>query len=145
MSTERTILLVEDNEDDVLLMKLALEEAGISNTVHVVETVNQAIDYLSGNARFSDRSTYPLPRLLFVDLLLPGRPGHDLLRWMQAREEFADVVRAVVTGSVDPADMRTAYELGANCYFQKPLTVEQLTGPARNIRMLLSVPTLAAA
>ena len=142
---ERTILLVEDNEDDVILMKLALEEAGIGNPVHVVETVNRAIDYLDGQSEFSDRSTYPLPRVLFVDLILPGKSGHDLLRWMQAREEFADIVRAVLTGSLDPADMRTAYDLGANCYFQKPLTVDQLTGPSRNIRMLLSVPTLAAA
>ncbi len=144
-SMEKTILLVEDSEDDIILMKFALEEAGIRNPVHAVETVNRAIEYLCGHAEFSDRSTYPLPQVLFVDLLLPGKSGHDLLQWMQAREEFGDIVRAVLTGSADPADMRRAYELGANCYFQKPLTADQLTGPARNIRMLLAGPALVPA
>jgi len=142
---DKAILLVEDNEDDVILMKFALEEAGIRNPVHVVETADRAMAYLSGERQFGDRSTFPLPQVLFVDLLLPpGRSGHDLLRWMQPREELSDVVRAVLTGSLDPADMRRAYELGANCYFQKPLTVGQLTSPARNIRMLLSGRTLVA-
>jgi CheY-like chemotaxis protein len=142
---ERTILLVEDNEDDVIMMKFALEEAGIPNPVHVLETVDLAMHYLGGKGEFADRSTCPLPRVLFVDLLLPGKPGHELLCWMQSRPDLSDIVRAVVTGSLDPADMRKAYELGANCYFQKPLTVEQLTGPSRNIRMLLCGPSLMAA
>jgi CheY-like chemotaxis protein len=142
---EKGILVVEDNEDDVILMKFALEEAGIHNPVHVIETADRAMHYLAGEREFVDRSTYPLPRVIFVDLLLPGKSGHDLLSWMKSREELSDVVRAVLTGSLDPADMGRAYELGANCYFQKPLTVEQLTAPARNIRMLLCGPVLAEA
>src|SRR5690349_5987960 len=96
------ILLVEDNEDDVLLMKLALEEAGIRNPVRVLETADAAIRYLSGTAEFTDRARFPLPRVVFLDLMLPGKPGHELLRWMQPREDLAQIVRAVLTGSENP-------------------------------------------
>src|SRR5215471_3730206 len=105
-------------------MKLVLEEAGIRNPVHTVDKADAAIRYLAGEGEFASRDRFPLPRVIFVDLMLPGKPGHEILRWMQTREELAPIVRAVLTGSVNPEDMKRAYDLGANCYFQKPLTVE---------------------
>src|SRR5262245_16434115 len=121
------ILLVEDSEDDVILTKCALEDAGIANAVHDVANTNQAIAYLSGLGVFKDRTTYPLPCVVFIDLWLPGKSGHELLAWMAQQPALKHIVRVVLTGSENPADAKKARELGANAYVTKPLTVDQLT------------------
>ena len=71
MTANRTILLVEDNKDDVFLMKRALQSARIVNPVVVVETGQEAMDYLAGAGKFADRERYPLPAVVFLDLKLP--------------------------------------------------------------------------
>src|SRR5690242_1110188 len=71
MTNNRVILLVEDNEDDVRIMKRALKEAQVSNPLFVVEDGQQALDYLAGQGKFSDRSQWPMPALVFLDLKLP--------------------------------------------------------------------------
>jgi len=131
------ILLVEDNPDDVILIQCALEDAGIANPLHVVEDGEKAMAYLSGEGEYGDRDVYPLPRVIFLDLNLPGKSGHDVLEWMAGQESLDGIVRVVITGSDEPADLKRAYERGANSYFRKPLTIEQLTGPGRNLRMVL--------
>jgi len=136
------ILLVEDNEDDVILIKDALERAGVTNPVHVVGTASAAVNYLSGKGEFSDRKLYPVPKVVFLDLKLPGESGHNVLQWMAKQEKLKGIVRVVLTGSDDPSDLKKAYELGANSYFRKPLTAQQLTDPSRNLRMLLE-PSMA--
>src|SRR5438874_1241975 len=118
------ILLVEDSEDDVFLIEYTLEDAGILNPVHVVESGEEAIAYLSASGKYSDRHEFPLPRVVFLDLKLPGKSGHDVLKWMAQQEFLNDVVRVVLTGSDDPQDLKKSYDLGANAYLTKPLTPE---------------------
>ena len=140
------VLLVEDNENDALLTKAALFDAGVSSPVHVVSTAEEAFAYLSGVGKYADRTSFPIPKVMFVDLKLPGKSGHEVLRWILRREEFRHVLRVVLTGSDDPMDRKLAYDLGANSYLEKPVTTEQITGPSRNLRMLLATrPTMAAA
>jgi CheY-like chemotaxis protein len=139
MDNLRSLLLVEDNEDDVLLVRSVLEVARIRNPVHVASDFQQAISYLSGKGRYANREEYPLPVLVFLDLKLPGKSGHEILKWMQEQESLRDVLRVVLTGSEDPEDLRLCYQFGANCYFIKPLTVEQLTDPIRNLQIMLSI------
>ena len=71
----RTLLLVEDAEDDVLFMKRALKKAGITNPLQVVGDGQQAMDYLAGKGAFADRRQHPLPILMLLDLKLPQVPG----------------------------------------------------------------------
>lgn len=68
MTTNRAILLVEDNKDDVFLMQRALQSARIVNPLIVVETGQEAMDYLSGAGKFADRDSYPMPAVVFLDL-----------------------------------------------------------------------------
>jgi CheY-like chemotaxis protein len=137
---------VEDNDDDVLLTKCALLDAGLSNPVHVVSTAEEAVAYLSGEGKYSDRNTFPIPKVMFVDLKLPGKSGHEVLKWIHGREELRHVLSVVLTGSDDPNDRKLAQDLGANCYLEKPVTTEQLTGPSRNLFMILAaVPAKTAA
>ena len=132
------ILLVEDNEDDVILLRCALEDAGLNNPVHVVESAEGAMAYLTGSGDYADRDLHPMPAVVFVDLTLPGRPGHELLGWMSVSEHLRHIPRVVLTGSDDPRDLKRAYEFGVNCYLRKPLTLKQLTGPSRNLYALLA-------
>ena len=121
-----SILLVEDSEDDVILIQYTLEEAGLGNPLHVVDSGEEAIAYLSAKGKYRDRQQFPLPRVVFLDLKLPGKSGHDVLKWMAQQECLNGVIRLVLTGSDDPEDLKKSYDLGANGYLTKPLTPEQL-------------------
>src|SRR5262245_54836563 len=83
--TRLPILLIEDNENDVLFMNLALEQAGVTNPVHVVKDGQEALDYLGGTSGHADRVKYPLPYLVVLDLKLPYVMGLDVLKWMRER------------------------------------------------------------
>jgi CheY-like chemotaxis protein len=133
-----SVLLVEDNNNDALLVKCTLEDAGIPNPVHTVETAEQAMEYLAGSEKYADRVLYPLPSAVFVDLKLPGKSGHDLLKWMNEKQELRHILKVVLTGSNDPAGRRIAFELGANCYLEKPITKQQLIEPSRSLWMVLT-------
>jgi CheY-like chemotaxis protein len=137
MGHESCILVVEDSPDDALLMECVMRDAGIRSEVRVVGSADEAIAYLTGAGPYSDRKLFPVPQLAFIDLKLPGKSGHDLLEWMKTQEMLKGLVKVVLTGSDDPRDLKKAYDLGANSYLKKPLTGEQLSGPSRNILMLL--------
>jgi CheY-like chemotaxis protein len=132
------MLLVEDNPDDVFLMQAALEKAGIDNPLHTVADAETAIDYLSGTGAFADRDAYPLPAVLFLDLKLPRKSGHDVLAWMRKQDHLKGVVVLVLTGSDDLSDVNKSYALGANGYLRKPPTPDQLVGPCKGLRSVLT-------
>ena len=121
-----TILLVEDNEDDAFFMSQALKDAGITNPLKHVEDGQAAIDYLSGTGKFSDREKNPLPMVVFLDLKMPMKSGHDVLAWIRAQPQFEKLVVIVLTSSNEERDLKRAYELGANSYVVKPPTAKQL-------------------
>jgi CheY-like chemotaxis protein len=125
MSPE-TILLVEDNEDDAYFMRQALKDAEIINPLRGVEDGQQAIDYLSGTGKYADRNQFPLPTVVFLDLKLPIRSGHEVLQWIRAQPAFKKLVVIVLTSSSEPVDLNRSYQLGANSYVVKPPTPEQL-------------------
>jgi CheY-like chemotaxis protein len=131
MTTTQSILLVEDNEDDVFLMKRALKEAAIANPIHIVEDGQEALDYLSGAGQFCDRALHPLPAVIFLDLKLPMKSGHDVLTWIRSQPSFESTVVVVLTSSDEPSDIAKSYRLGANSYLVKPPTVGQLLDLAK--------------
>jgi CheY-like chemotaxis protein len=131
MTPANAILLVEDNEDDVFLMKHALNGAGVTNPVLVVETGQQAIDYLSGANRYQDRTRYPMPVIVFLDLKLPLMSGHEVLAWIRGQRQLESLVVVVLTSSNEPSDVRRSYSLGANSYLVKPLSAQQLLDLAK--------------
>jgi CheY-like chemotaxis protein len=131
MMASRAILLVEDNEDDLFLMKRALRSARIVNPVIVVETGQEAMDYLAGAGKFADRNSYPIPAAVFIDLKLPFVFGHEVLAWIRRRKEFEPLVLIVLTSSNEASDLNRCYSLGANSYLVKPPTVEQLEALAK--------------
>jgi CheY-like chemotaxis protein len=134
MTTNRAILLVEDNEDDVFLMQRALKGARVINPLFVVEDGQEAVDYLGGAGKFGDRETYPLPAIVFLDLKLPLISGHDVLAWVRRQKELESLVVIVLTSSNEASDLSRCYALGANSYLVKPPTPEQLEDLANAFR-----------
>jgi CheY-like chemotaxis protein len=134
MTAGRALLLVEDNEDDVFLMKRALKEARIVNPLHIVEDGQEAKDYLTGAGKFADRASYPLPAVVFLDLKLPLVSGHEVLAWIRQQPELESLVIIVLTSSNEASDLSRSYALGANSYLVKPPTPEQLEELAKAFR-----------
>ena len=131
MTTTRALMLVEDNEDDVFLMKRALKGANVINPLFVVEDGQEAVDYLAGAGKFADRTNYPLPAVVFLDLKLPFISGHDVLKWIRQQKDLDSLVVIVLTSSNEASDLSRCYALGANSYVVKPPTPEQLEDLAK--------------
>jgi CheY-like chemotaxis protein len=122
----KTILLVEDTDDDVFFLKRALRDAGIGNPMQVAVDGQQAIDYLEGKGSFADREKYPLPFLVLLDLKLPYVMGLDVLKWIRSQNEFDNMLVVVLTSSQQDSDITATYRLGGNSYLIKPPSREKL-------------------
>jgi DNA-binding response OmpR family regulator len=132
--THHTVLLVEDDENDVFFMQRAFREAGISTPLNVVNDGREAIDYLSGSGKYSDRKQWPLPCLMLLDLKLPYVLGLDVLKWLRSHAGFKAVVVIVLTSSKQDRDIELAYALGANSYLVKPPDVQHLVAMVKRIK-----------
>jgi len=122
----KTVLLVEDTEDDVFFLKRALRDAEIKNPLQVVVDGQQALDYLDGKGEYADREKYPLPFLILLDLKLPYVMGLDVLKWIRARADFETILVVVLTSSQQDSDITATYRLGGNSYLIKPPNREKL-------------------
>src|SRR5437773_1472345 len=121
-----TLLIVEDEENDVFFLKDALRKAGILNPIQVVDDGRRALDYLSGSGKFADREAYPLPAVIFLDLKLPQINGLAVLEWIHEQLSLPPMVVVVLTASSLDEDIECAYRLGANSYVVKPSSREKL-------------------
>jgi CheY-like chemotaxis protein len=131
MTPGGAILLVEDNDDDVFLMRHSLTSAGVANPIFVVGTGQEAIAYLAGTGVYHDRVKFPMPVIVFLDLKLPLVSGHEVLAWIRAQRQLESLLVVVLTSSNEPSDVRRSYSLGANSYLVKPLTAQQLIDLAK--------------
>ena len=137
------ILVVEDLEDDVLLIKRAFQKAGIKNPVFVLRDGEEAKAYLEGRAKYSQRDEYPLPDLILLDLKMPKLDGFELLEWIRAQPALRALRVVVLTSSEDIYDINKAYELGANSFLVKPFEFDNYTAMMRTLNafwMKHSVP-----
>ena len=114
------VLLVEDREDDILLIRRAFDKAGLSNPLQVVGDGEEAIDYLGGIGKYSSRGEYPLPDLILLDLKMPKLDGFQVLEWIRAQPGIRGIAVVVLTSSDQLRDVNRAYQLGANSFLVKP-------------------------
>ena len=117
---EPVILVAEDQMNDVLLLRLAMERAGLKNPLFDVPDGMQAVEYLSGIGRYCDRLTHPLPRLLLLDLKMPRLDGFGVLEWLQNGPKFKQMAKVVLSSSNLEADIDRAEKLGADDFLIKP-------------------------
>lgn len=123
MQESNTILLVEDNPDDVLLTRLAFKQGGITHRLVVVFDGEQGVQYLKGEGSYADREQSPVPELILLDLGMPRMTGFEFLVWL--RQEWKHLPVIVLTDSLNPADVEHAYQAGANCFFIKPTVLTE--------------------
>jgi CheY-like chemotaxis protein len=131
-AAQAVILLADDQECDVLLARQALLEAQVFNPLFVVSDGVEAINYLEGAGKFSNRNEYPLPDLMILDIHMPKLDGFEVLRWVRNHPTLG-TLRILVQSSSDlPADIHKAYELGANAYMVKSVDFHTYCGLIRN-------------
>ncbi|MDY7031651.1 MAG: response regulator [Thermodesulfobacteriota bacterium] len=123
---QNTILLIEDDPNDIILIKRAFTKANIANPIHVVEDGEEAIAYLAGKGQYTNKEKYPLPILILLDLKIPRKSGHEVLEWLRSQPGLKRLTVVVLTSSQQINDINRAYDLGANSYLVKPVTFDRL-------------------
>jgi CheY-like chemotaxis protein len=118
---EHVLLLVEDDDADALLVGRAIRKAQISVRVERVRDGDEAVDYLDGRRGYADRTAYPRPAIVLLDIKLPRRDGFEIITWLRAQPTpLCRTAIVMLTSSGRPVDINRAYELGANSYLRKP-------------------------
>jgi two-component system response regulator len=132
MTTDRIILLVEDNPDDEALTLRALRKHKVANEVHVERNGADALAFLLGEAG-ADHAPGPLPALVLLDLKLPKLDGVEVLRRLRGDPRTRRVPVVVLTSSAEERDRAETYDLGVNSYIRKPVDFEQFSEAVRQI------------
>jgi CheY-like chemotaxis protein len=127
MRTNRTILLVEDNPDDVLLVQLAFTKIDASVPLMTVSDGQQAIDYLSGEAHYANREEFPIPALILLDLHMPRVSGFEFLDWLRDQPKLRHLPVVVLKGSPFSPYVNRAYEAGPNSFVVKSADLRDFT------------------
>lgn len=120
------ILYADDEPDDVFFMRRAFEQAGVDQPLQIVHDGEEAIAYLSGQGGYAERSRYPLPALVLLDLNMPRSSGFDVLNWIRTTPAFADLPVLVMSSSRQESDIKCASLLGASGYLVKPGKPDEL-------------------
>jgi CheY-like chemotaxis protein len=115
-----TVLLVEDDLNDIFLVKRAFKRL-IENPLQVVTDGQEALSYLRGKGKFSNRKEFPMPGLVVLDLKMPRMSGFEVIETVRADDHLRPLPIVIVSASNKPADINRAYRLGANAYMVKPL------------------------
>jgi CheY-like chemotaxis protein len=126
MLQQNLILLVDDEENDVFLVRRAFEKAGVPHTLIVAENGQCAVDYLQSASPGCHGQAAPLPALLLLDLHMPRMDGFDVLTWLSTRPDLNQVAVVVFSSSSLDQDIQRAKALGADDYQIKPSRFEQL-------------------
>ncbi len=115
-----SVLYIEDEEGDILFMRMAFTKAGLGTWLHTVGDGREAIEYLSGNGPFTDRGLHPVPEVVLLDINLPVFSGFEVLKWMRSRPDYKKLPVIVFTSSSRDEDRKKALALGANDFVEKP-------------------------
>ncbi len=129
-----TVLYVEDEDSDVLLLRLAFEIADLDALLISASDGQEAISYLAGEGRFADRVCHPLPSLILLDLNLPRESGFDVLEWIRGQNRFVSLPVIVYTSSLNAEDCAKAQRLGASDYVVKFSDVKDIAGFVRSLK-----------
>lgn len=138
MNRNAPILLAEDDEADVLLMRRALREAGVTNPLVVVSNGQEAIAYLNGEGPYAQRGKYPSPCVLVLDLRMPLMDGFEVLTWLQKRRRPKDLQVIILSSSELETDVLQAFELGADAFWVKPQAFHELIEIVRQLHARIS-------
>jgi CheY-like chemotaxis protein len=125
MSAQALILLVDDSDNDIVLMRRAFIKARVLNPLLTIASGEEAVAYLTGTGRYANRAEYPLPGLILLDIKMQGMDGFDVLRWIRSQPGLKSLRVVMLTSSNEMRDVNLAYQLGANSFLIKPVDFER--------------------
>ena len=123
-----TVLYVEDDPNDVLLMRHAWTKVSTPNPLQVVSDGEEALRYLSGEGRYANRIEHPIPVLVLLDLKMPKVSGLDVLRWIRSQPRLRVLPVIVFSSSNSPLDINAAHALRIQAYLVKPGRLDEWVG-----------------
>ena len=129
----QTILVVEDNPDDVELLLRALRKNNIANDIVITHDGVEALDYLFCTGAYADRDKTAMPRIILLDLKLPKLNGLQVLERLRADERTMLTPVIILTSSKEEQDLISGYKTGANSYVRKPVNFNQFVEAVRQI------------
>jgi len=122
----KRILYAEDDPNDVVIFSMAFKRATLPHELYMVDDGEAAMNWVTGKGKYQDRSKFPMPDLLMVDLKMPRKNGFDVLEWVRKTRELDGLPVIVLSSSDDPGDVKRAYSLGATTYFVKSPSFEDV-------------------
>lgn len=134
MPSPQPILIADDSDDDVTLLKHAFKHLGIANPIYSVSDGDETFAYLKGEGRYADRGKFPVPRILFLDLKMPRRNGFEVLAWLKGQQQFNEMLTVVLTVRTEMQDVTRAYALGADSFLVKPCLPDEIENLANYYR-----------
>jgi CheY-like chemotaxis protein len=123
MAGRATILIVEDDAGDAFFLEKAFERILANCAISHVCDGEDAKAYLQGTGKYADRREHPLPSVILLDLRMPKMDGFEFLAWLRSDPNLKIIPTVVYSSSDNPADVRKAYELGANSFLHKRLSM----------------------
>ena len=135
------VLIVDDNPDDIELLRLAFEKAKAPCGLRSVQDGREAIQYLSGEGKYEDRNQYPMPLLVLLDLNMPRLNGFEVLAWIQKNATSTFPLVITLSYSHLESDIRRAYDLGTSAYVAKPV---DLDSSVSLVKLLINLERIAA-
>lgn len=128
-----TLLMADDDEDDRMMARSALESSRLANDLRFVFDGEELMDYLLRRGEYADPARSPRPGLILLDLNMPRKDGREALREIKADPELRRIPVIVLTTSKAEQDVLATYDLGANSYIVKPVTFAQLVTTMKSI------------
>ena len=133
-AVSKSVLLIEDYDDDESLFLRALRQAHLTNPVLVLRTGEEALAYLQRIQSYTEATKHLVPSVLILDLKLPGKDGWDILAWLNTQPKLQNMLVVVVTGDSNPALLARVHQAGADSFLTKPVKAEDLTRLAQTFR-----------
>lgn len=127
------ILIADDDAEDRMLIKEALDESRLSNAVQFVENGEELMDYLHNRGKYTDKETYQTPGLILLDLNMPKKDGREALKEIKADEHLRVLPVVVLTTSKAEEDILRTYDLGVSSFITKPVTFSSLVDVMRTL------------
>jgi CheY-like chemotaxis protein len=137
------ILVVDDSENDAQLMRIVFERAGFTQPLRFAVDGNDALAYLQGAGRYRDRTLFPWPTMMLLDLNMPGKNGFEVLAWLREQPELRRLRVCVLTASSRVEDIERAFDLGASSYLVKPGNLAELVEMAKTLSSWLKLTHFA--
>lgn len=126
------ILMADDDADDRMLMKEALDENNLLNQIHFVENGEELMHYLYRKGKFSSQPTFR-PGLILLDLNMPKIDGREALKLIKSDKDLRRIPVVILTTSKEESDVLDTYDLGVNSFICKPVRYDHLIDIAREI------------